>query len=120
MILGSRDANWGEIGSKCPRFVHVINHLKQPQLPVAKMARYDFKSVVALIRAIRNLSQHLHEKPQEVQDVFGGSAPKTLVSDLFLQIYPQLLISTWMVACKEVGNKAGFNEYYHEWWLNNA
>ena len=117
VIFGSSKADWGKIASEWSEFAPVINHLKSPQENVAK---YDFTSVPALLRAIRNLSHHLTEQPREIQAVFGGSAPKTLVSDVFLKIFPRLLVGTWSLAGKEIGHEAGFQEFYHEWWVNNA
>ena len=115
-ILGSSIADWGEIASTSwPEFAPVINHLRNPKKNVAK---YDFTLVPALLRAVRNLSHHLTEQPTEIQGVFGGSAPKTLVSDLFLKIFPQLLVGTWSLAGKDIGHEPGFKEFYHEWWMN--
>ena len=116
-LWGSLNADWGEVASTWPKFAPVINHLRNPQVTVAK---YDFNSVRDLLRAIRNLSHHLSEQPREIQDVFGGSAPKTLVSDIFLQIFPELLAGTWSLVSQEIGHEPGFREFYHEWWVNNA
>ena len=119
-ILGSSTADWGEIASKWPGFAPVINHLRNPHQTVQTVAKYDFSSVAALMRAIRNLCHHLNELPKDIQALFGGSAPKTLVSDKFLIIFPQLLVGTWSLVSKEIGHEPGFQEFYHEWWVKNA
>ena len=111
------NADWGDVATACPKFAPVVNHLKNPQETVAK---YDFNSARDLLRAIRNLSHHLAEQPIEIQAVFGGSAPKTLVSDVFLKIFPQLLVGTWSLISKDIGHEPGFREFYHEWWVKNA
>ena len=116
-VLGSSNPDWGKVASRWPEFAPVLNQLRNPQQTVAK---YDFTSVPALLRAVRNLSHHLAEQPREIQAVFGGNAPKTLVSDLFQQIFPQLLVGTWSLASKDIGHEPGFQEFYHEWWVNNA
>ena len=117
ILLGSSNPDWGEVASSMPEFHIVIDHLKNPQEGVAT---YDFTSVPALLRAIRNLSHHLVMQPREIQAVFGGSAPKTLVLDVFLKIFPKLLIGTWSLAAKDIGEEAGFKEFYFEWWINNS
>ena len=117
VILGSSKADWGKIASNLPNFAPVLDHLRNPQQSVAK---YDFTSVPSLLRAVRNLSHHLAEQPREIQDVFGGSAPKTLVSNVFLKIFPRLLVGTWSLASREIGQEPGFQEFYHEWWVNNV
>ena len=108
------------MASNWPGFAPVVNYLQNPQPATQALAKYDFTSVASLLRAIRNLSHHLHELPREIQDVFGDKAPKTLVSDLFLKIFPRLLVGTWSLVGREVGHEPGFQEFYHEWWVNDG
>ena len=116
-ILGSEDADWAHIIRRYhPNLEPVMSYLEKP--PRHVKVRYNFKSMVALLRAIRNISHHLASFPRKVRDAFRGSSPKTLVSELFIAIFPRLLVFTWLVMLEE--EEPGLKEYHHEWWRERA
>ena len=111
--------DWGTyIRFAYPRFSPVIDYLENP--PAHVSARYDMTSLSSLLRAIRNLSHHLPASPRVVQVALGGSAPKSLVSEMFLDIFPGLLDSTWLLMANEAAKQPGFKDFYDNWWQERA
>lgn len=123
VILGSIQADWVDIlRYRRPDLFPLIEYLENP--PHRISARYEFWSVNSLLRAIRNISHHYDTLPMDIQATLGigeGGSPKTIVSEVFFDIFPCMLVGTWYTILGEIGRQpAGqqsLKDFYHDSWV---